>query len=501
MSFAWMTTFVIIVASSALPVALSQQDPGVNAKKQPPAITEGPQDPQFQRLEGMAIGCGPEFAVDGLLKVAVLASSQNPKWRARVIEESFVLAGRATVAYATSPFPAGFTDTVPAMTALSSRLQIDRLSLQLRAVRAMLALDPDRARELFDAIPLPVLEPLTCNEFAIPDVRTYYEVLRSVAERGFKPLEIEKGDQEQFIARRILAATSPSQVLPIAALLSDLKIAKPSRQRLFGVFATRLTSIHGDDRSFTFFLLGEDAVKQLQVLVRECRAADASPAVIVDAFRRFYAQHVEARRCSDGVSSQSLRARQEKALENFNKTAREYFPNEPVLKLHESGASFDKVAAPADLWHKSPDYGNFVRRIAEFDPQPDGSRERASDFDQIVKAIDSWGKPEGLEPQEYFIVKSQLLRRLLRVAKDEASYRQVAESYVRFLESTHYVRDTAPALWLSCVIDAVHSREGEGPSRLGVLESALEASNDRVLNLYAALTKAVASAGTETLSR
>jgi hypothetical protein len=102
-----MTTFVIIVASSALPVALSQQHPGVNAKKRPPAITEGPQDPQFQRLEGMAMGCGPEFAVDGLLKVAVLASSQNPKWRARVIEESFVLAGRATVAYATSPLSRG----------------------------------------------------------------------------------------------------------------------------------------------------------------------------------------------------------------------------------------------------------------------------------------------------------------------------------------------------------------------------------------------------------
>ncbi len=362
----------------------------------------------------------------------------------------------------------------------------------------MLAFDAVRARELFDTISLPLIAPLTCADLMAPDMSLYYDVLRSVTERAFSASEIEKGSQERFIARRILAATSPLQVFPIAALLTDINIDNASRQRLLNLFASMLPGIHGDDRSFTISLLGEESAGRLRVLVRTCQTLGISPVSIIDGFRAFYSNHLASRRCSDTAESTPLRARQETAISTFNRLALEYLSNQPVIKWVNSTGNYDKAARATDLWQKSADYNRFVTRIAKVESMQAKSAGPSTAVDNeltdLVRSIDFWNKPEGLAPDEFFIIKSQLLARTARNAKSSGTYRLVAEAYAHLLEASVAVRDTSPALWLYCVTGALHSAEGEAPPRIDILQAAFEGSRDPVLNLYAGLTRRASAA-------
>ncbi len=464
----------------------------------PPHYTA--RDPQLKELQGLALACQPELAADAMLRLADLAPEEKSVWKEQLFETAFRLAEYAKVPYPSVPVPVGFTDTVPAMSAIASRLQLDRLSLQIRAIQSMLSLNPARAREMFESIPIPSPPSLTCNDFLVPQVSVYYECLRVLAERAFTPGEVRKGSQEDFLSRRVGSIVSPQQVFPVAALLSDTDISSASRGRLLNVFATAVRSTRGDDRSFTAALLHEGSVNELRTLVHESCRLEISPVPVLEAVRTFYANHLRGTRCSDTAQSQPLKTRQAEALEAFNKIALEYLPKEARLTMGESGsgAKYIKAPSPVDLWRKSGDYRSFSGRMANLTKTratTETSGPNRAEVEQVLRALDYWTASDELAPEEFFIVKSVLLSHACGLAKEPSSYELASEAYVRFMDSAVHVRETRPELWLWSLLDMLKQAQGEGPSRKNALMSALEASKNPVSHLYAGLNRRASAIG------
>src|ERR1041385_1453072 len=92
---------------------------------------------ELQALVDEARALPPEFRADLLLRSATSPDVQDPAWERAIIEDAFLSGAQA-------PAP------LPLRGALSD---FDGLTLQLRAVYAMMALSPAVARSMFAAIP------------------------------------------------------------------------------------------------------------------------------------------------------------------------------------------------------------------------------------------------------------------------------------------------------------------------------------------------------------
>ena len=107
--------------------------------------------------------------------------------RRELIEHAFHLAGMAHDRWSVHALKgAGGTAT---MRARASELHLDQISLQMRAVRLMLALDNRRARAMFLGLPKLHPAPLTCDDWVAPDLGDFYSTLALVVNETFTPAE------------------------------------------------------------------------------------------------------------------------------------------------------------------------------------------------------------------------------------------------------------------------------------------------------------------------
>ena len=140
---------------------------------------------ELQHVADLAEAAPPEFTSDALLRIGAVAKVDK-SLRIELIERAFHLAMSAEFA---SPLklarPA--TDTLESMTVAASKLGLDRLSLQIRAVNQMLPLDPKAARTLFLQIEPP--EAPSCTQPILPDAGPLYSSLIPLAGAVFPPDE------------------------------------------------------------------------------------------------------------------------------------------------------------------------------------------------------------------------------------------------------------------------------------------------------------------------
>src|SRR5437764_884055 len=78
----------------------------------------------WKALEDLCLQAPPGIAADGLLRLAGLAPRDLTGWKRALVEECYGLATGCRTPLPTRPAPVGFTDTVPAMSAIASRLGV-----------------------------------------------------------------------------------------------------------------------------------------------------------------------------------------------------------------------------------------------------------------------------------------------------------------------------------------------------------------------------------------
>lgn len=179
-------------------------------------------------------------------------------------------------------------------------LGLDRVSLQLRGVRALLTLDPKRARMAFEAIVLE-LTPLPCATNLVYHVSLYYRTLRDVLNRGFTPEEVKDGDQLAFLGLHLSGLQSASQVKSIGELIETLAAMPSLFEQEITRFSQELRNLQSDDRSFSADTRAD--IESIVKLAKKASQYQISIGIIATALREYLVRHARGARCRDSLEN------------------------------------------------------------------------------------------------------------------------------------------------------------------------------------------------------
>lgn len=192
--------------------------------------------PDAERLVQLANAAPPEFAADALLRVASNTKIEKTL-REDLIARAFHLAAGAQL-HTPLNSVGQLADTRSGMVASAARLNLDTLSLQSRAVRGMLELDKQKARDLFLEINQPSAAQ-SCDQPLVPDTGQLYGVLASVANETFTDLERRKEEPVNLVMGYIARAASPNEIPPIEQMVASLNVTAAERD----VLTTRVNGL------------------------------------------------------------------------------------------------------------------------------------------------------------------------------------------------------------------------------------------------------------------
>jgi len=240
----------------------------------------------YQSLAELARGAPPEFTADALLRIIEQGELVDKGARAELIEEAFRSAAAAKSPVGMQGLPGTTTDTASGSLSRAYALKLDALTLESRAVRDMLALEPANARKLFGEIARPRLSPLTCDDALVYDLSDFYQALGAVVNGTFTPKERAKDEHLNFLGDYLGQATSPQELGPLAQVVQSAGATAQQRQALWARLGGLLESMQTDDRSFSASLpaLNSLSVAEMQTSLEKYRqkshgcATDASQA-------------------------------------------------------------------------------------------------------------------------------------------------------------------------------------------------------------------------------
>lgn len=204
----------------------------------------------FRSIADLAAAAPPEFTADALLRIVESGKLADRNARRQLVAQAFQLAVSAKFSVRMDGVQGTTTDTASGSLSQAYGLKLDVLSLESRAVRDMLPLDPSKARELFGQIVKPALPPLTCDDALVYEPSDYYQALSAVVNGAFTPQEKEKEEHVNLILDAMAQVTSPSQLAPLAQAIESAAVTIAQRQILWARFNGVLESIQPDDRSF-----------------------------------------------------------------------------------------------------------------------------------------------------------------------------------------------------------------------------------------------------------
>jgi hypothetical protein len=240
-----------------------------------------------QELAGRALAAPAEVGADVLIRIVESPKSPDPGWNLELLETAFQLATAAT--HACKRVAAVAVPDPEAVWSVFDR-KLDTLSLQVRAVRAMVSRDPARAAAMFDRIVLPRIPPLACSQALGYSVHDYYSLAA----------ELFPQDSGRIIAFA-RSITSPWQLEPVARMLTRVSLADQDFNLAVLAYAHALEQMSADDRSFAAVVPRIRA--PIDELGRRLRMRG-----VADALDVFISRHRSEPRCTDPAIASVLAA-------------------------------------------------------------------------------------------------------------------------------------------------------------------------------------------------
>ncbi|HEY6252386.1 MAG TPA: hypothetical protein VI685_20720 [Candidatus Angelobacter sp.] len=446
------------------------------------------QTPQAVALIEQARALAPEFGADSLLRLANSTLIVGDEAKSKLIAEAFWAGERAFLPYKQW---ADRMDSLPTRAVRANRLEA--LTLQTRAVQAMLPLNPQKALQMFEKIHSPVLPDLSCSDDLTPDVSDYYQAAGAVFAQAFTPRQRKAEEDMDFLKQQITGLSSPSQVAPALQMVLILNVSPEQRNTLLTAFAGSLDRISGSDRSFGSW---EGA------LAPEASPDIAAAPAFVAALRAYIVRHVHGRRCSDNVPPDGKPA---KSVVQFNALleslglASEHL--KPISETEASPLSKDGSSTHHLLWRSSKSrsilselqwlhHGNIKDGSAQ--PSTLKLADRQTDewldhYQNTLKLMQDWKEQDEETPEDYFCMATDALSDLAALAPPGKVRDRAMNAYLEFLE-LHYPAIENRNLWFTqfrqMLYRARFSKDAE--DKAWILNSMSRSANP-VIALYAKL--------------
>lgn len=240
-----------------------------------------------------------EIAADILFNVLEKKLVTDATATRSILEDIFRRAaeGREPVRKA---FRQGDVDTRAGYSGHAFGQRLDRLSLQLRAVRSMLRLDKLRARAMFRDIPDIKLPPLSCEDDLDYDIGEFYQVLGELIDQTFDAEARQRLEHIHFAESYIDAISSPSQVRPVIDLLNSVRTTPQEYDLLLDSLVLSLRKLTTDPRSFAFSIVHSRVTSEVKYsLLKKVAEKGLLPDEFLRSYRYYMVKQLSAAQCAD----------------------------------------------------------------------------------------------------------------------------------------------------------------------------------------------------------
>jgi hypothetical protein len=477
---------------ASLPAQVKKLEP------QLPSKSSTKPSPEVQAIVDDAGGVAPEFGADILIRLAESSKVPNHATKVDLYRKAFYLAAKVETPIKRVPMSGSSTDTRSGYEAVTSRLNLDRVSLQSRAVSGMLSLNAAKARELFEEMPSPTLAPLSCQEPLSYDPRLFYETLAKVARDGFTTDDKLKGRDVALLANYVNALQSHAQVEPLSRLLVNADLSPSDFGQLANSFALALSQLRGDERSFAVWSAtpaGYDASGSVASVINKLNAKEISSIGLLSALREYLVTNFGSVQCGETVDkiAQQGSLPLPEVVRHFNqqfRAALEIAQLTPISEENLKGARIGPKATIIPFWSSPTSKQLFtdLRRLLSnsVGPRPAGQKntpEWESYLQDFLTELEAWS-PNGEPVSDFFAEKSIIYTVLVDKTPAGLERSKVIDALVEFLAQGSD-QGMSGAEWLSTV-DRLLSGAAAPDDRKEVMHAFLNSRNS-ALNVYARL--------------
>jgi hypothetical protein len=497
----------VLVLVLLLGVAFGQSQAPAQApaqvQKPKPASKPGSQktDPELQALLEGAATAPPEFGADVMIRLAESNKMPDSAAKIKFLMKAFDLAAAAEQPVKRAGVAGDMIDLRTMLVARAYRLNLDKLSLQSRAVTDLLPLNAAKARELFEQIQFPALAPVGCGERFSYDLDLFYQALAKVASTAFTAKEKEKGRPIGLLAPFVSTLQSHAQVKPVAELLVNAKLSASDIGQLANTFAASLAQLRGDERSFAAAMGpgGANVSGAMSSLIAALEEKEVSSVALLRAYRQYLVSNFGDAHCASmrGQMNRDIAADPlPQAVQSFNQQFRRELQTAqipPITVDDLKNARIIAPAPPAPYW-QSPEskhlqaemrklrYGNGDDSSTGGDKPAPAPASQVTDF---LTQLEAW-QPDNEPAVDVFHQKSTLYENLLDLVSTGPQRSQVIDSFVQLLQQNSGQLPSRIEWFLPA--DDLLSGKRAGDAREEVIQAFLN-SGDPILGLYARLER------------
>jgi hypothetical protein len=253
-----------------------------------------------QSIVDLARGAAPEIFADTIVRLVESGKIPQRELQVELLEDAFQAAGSAVEPVRLIAIPGTPPDTREMYRGLAGGLGLDAISLQSRILKDLLTVDRGKARELFEQVAHPVLDPRPCEDALVADISPYYEIAAAIAQSAFTAEEKEHGAHVQFLAGLLEGAKSPGELAAFAGAIENVTFTPAQWEVLLGVLSQKLEKIGADYRSFAVsFNSMQGAISRLAEFGRANRVESADG--LRGSFRKYVVAQMKAPRCAPDI--------------------------------------------------------------------------------------------------------------------------------------------------------------------------------------------------------
>ena len=444
---------------------------------------------EVRRLAGLAASLPPEFQADALLQIVETRGGLNAAQKMDLLEQAATLAQQAKYAYPKMTATAINADSRQAFEANALALKLDRLSLETRSIRDLLALDPIAARRLFQQTQKPAPPPGTCADALVPLLDDYYDVAIHVISRGFSAKEIDREDHVALTLQIVAGVKMPYEIAPAARMIAGARLTPLQFEAALNAFTSRLEATTPDDRAFSE--TGLAVQQEIASLAAHATSLGVSRGTLARAYRKYLTSNYSGPRCADSANARIAGTAVNSPVEWFNQS--DLRGDLAVIAMKELKAKDAEGTLQVNAFWSTPDSEKILvsaqaLRLSAggvpFSMQDRASTEWNQKLQDFLAQLNNW-KQSGVETElDFFNQKATVYESLIDVYPSGDGRQRMIGAFVEFLKSST-VLDHSPVNWFWHAQNMYRRLRQGGDADAKKLMAAYKASGSLMLEVYA----------------
>jgi hypothetical protein len=391
----------------------------------------------------------PEFASDALLQLVEKGLIRNDGLKTKLLSRAFQKASASRDDVMLRPWGVNVEETPQGLHAIASTVtQLDRISLQARTVRGFFSISHRRAREAFESMPPPRIQPIACGEnwYFVPD--SYYDILGMLVEHSFSAREIAGGFRTRYVNTVIQNIHSHVELAPMAQVLSTGNFTGQELREIVPAYAATVGDLSGDAFSFDVIMAEPDrSLESFSRLIESLRKADVDSRPLLLAFRNYLVLNFSGASCGTTQISKVLGSTLPGAVLQFNKRFAGALTRANLRPIRESEIKSDRKEnvernTTPRRW-QSQAYSQLSRSLQRLTP-PGRQRSSAGGYSDwlsqagdLLSQVTAWSDTSELET-EFFHQKAILIEGLAERTIGTSMHAEVLATFIGFLEQNSY---------------------------------------------------------------